>query len=129
MPLPPQADTATQNDAKPVNVSRVFLGYLADIVLPMVLYFVLHRLGFSDLAALAAGIAVALIATIANTVRRGKIDRVGIIVLLEIALSIAFFSFSKIAASFSPNLRSTRRSPALIDRNLVSAAALLPTNP
>lgn len=95
MPSPPQADTATQNDAKPVNVSRVFLGYLADIVLPMVLYFVLHRLGFSDLAALAAGIAVALIATIANTVRRGKIDRVGIIVLLEIALSIALLFLLK----------------------------------
>jgi hypothetical protein len=74
---------------KPVNVSRVFLGYLADILLPMLLYFVLHRLGASDVVALAAGIGVAFVTTAVNTIRRGKIDRVGVIVLLEIALSIA----------------------------------------
>lgn len=73
---------------KPLNVSRIFLGYLADIVLPMALYFILHRLGFSDVAALAAGIAIALLTTAFNSIRRKKIDRVGIIVLLEIALSI-----------------------------------------
>jgi intracellular septation protein A len=88
MPIPIESNSPDAAP-KPVNVSRVFLGYLADIVFPMALYFILHHLGVSDVAALAAGIAVAFVTTAVNTIRRGRIDRVGIIVLLEIALSIA----------------------------------------
>jgi hypothetical protein len=86
---------STEPTKATTNLSRVFLGYVADAVLPMALYYVLHRLGASDVVALAAGIAVALVATIVNTFRHKKLDRFGIIVLLEIALSIALLFLLK----------------------------------
>ena len=94
-PEPVTAMTPSAEPTKATNLSRVFLGYVADAVLPMALYYVLHRLGASDVVALAAGVAIALIATIANTIRHKKLDRFGIIVLLEIALSIALLFLLK----------------------------------
>jgi hypothetical protein len=76
-------------------MSRVFLGYVADVVLPMVLYYALHRLGVSDVVALGFGIVIAFATTTFNTVRRKKLDAVGVIVLLEMALSIALFFLLK----------------------------------
>ncbi len=73
---------------KPVSVARVFLGYLADIVLPLALYFVLHHFGVPDVVSLFIGTAVAIFTTVVNTIRRGKLDRVGVIVLFEVVTSI-----------------------------------------
>ena len=92
---PARAATPGAEPTKDTSLSRVFLGYVADAVLPMALYYVLHRLGASDVVALAAGIAIALVATIVNTIRHKKLDRFGIIVLLEIALSIALLLLLK----------------------------------
>jgi hypothetical protein len=61
----------------------------------MVLYYSLHRLGLSDVAALVAGIVIAFATTVFNTIRRKKLDPVGVIVLLEMALSVALFFLLK----------------------------------
>ncbi len=100
MPTPPQdpppqiADNTTL-PLRSVSLPRVFAGYVADVVVPMALYYVLHRFGISDAVALAASAAIALVVTIINTIRRKKIDAVGILVIIEIVLSIVLFLLLK----------------------------------
>lgn len=77
------------NQTNPVHPSTVFLGYVIDVVAPMAAFFVLNRLGAPPIWGLLLGSAIALCSTTVNTLRRGRIDRVGILVLIEIALSIA----------------------------------------
>lgn len=68
---------------------RMLLPTLLDVVVPIVVYYVLHVLGVGDFWALtAAGVGTGVYALI-NTVRRGKLDFIGILVLLEVVLSAA----------------------------------------
>jgi hypothetical protein len=67
----------------------IFLGYAIDIVAPIITYFVLNRvLGLSDFWALIAGSIISLFTTAVNTSRRKRLDRVGVLVILEIGMSI-----------------------------------------
>jgi len=78
------SDMATQ----PVSRFRAFLPFLLDLVVPIVAYFVLHGLGVSDVVALTVGgLATGVNATI-GTIRRRRLDGIGLLVVLEIALSI-----------------------------------------
>jgi hypothetical protein len=94
-PPPPQIANDAAAPLKPVSLPRIFIGYVADVVVPMALYYVLHRFGISDAVALAASAAIALVVTIINTIRRKKIDAVGILVIIEIVLSIVLFLLLK----------------------------------
>ena len=69
--------------------SNYFLGALIDAVAPLATYFVLHALGVSALGALILGSLVAILSTVINTVRRKRLDGVGVLVIVEIAASIA----------------------------------------
>ena len=80
---------------QPVSLPRIFIGYAADVVVPMALYYVLHRFGISDGLALGASAAIALVVTIVNTIRRKKLDAIGILVIIEIVMSIALFLWLK----------------------------------
>ena len=80
---------------KPVSLPRIFIGYAADVVVPMALYYVLHRFGISDALALGASAAIALVVTIVNTIRRKKLDAIGILVIIEIVMSITLFLWLK----------------------------------
>ena len=67
---------------------RAALPMLAEIIIPIVGYFLLHDAGFDDFWALTIpGIASAVVA-LANTVRRGRLDKIGTLVVAEIALSV-----------------------------------------
>ena len=92
-PTPAANEIATP--LKPVSLPRIFIGYAADVVVPMALYYVLHRFGISDALALGASAAIALVVTIVNTIRRKKLDAIGILVIIEIVLSIALFLWLK----------------------------------
>jgi hypothetical protein len=92
---PIQSANETAAHLKPVSLPRIFIGYAADVVVPMALYYVLHRFGISDAFALGASAASALIVTIVNTIRRKKLDAIGILVIIEIVLSIALFLWLK----------------------------------
>lgn len=70
---------------------RALLTMVLDIVIPTVGYYLLHALGLSDFWALTVAGGVTAIWTLANTVRRGRLDRLGTLVVLEIALSVALF--------------------------------------
>jgi hypothetical protein len=72
----------------PTWPSAVFLGYAVDVVGPMAAFFVLNKLGVSPLWGLLLGSAIALGSTTVNTLRHRRIDRVGILVLVEMAVSI-----------------------------------------
>jgi len=66
----------------------IFLGYAIDIIAPIITYFVLHRaLGFSDFWALIAGTVISLFTTAVNTIRRKRLDRIGVLVILEMGVS------------------------------------------
>lgn len=77
------------------NPTSVFVGYILDIVAPMATYFVLNALGVSPVLGLVLGCAVALASTARNTIIHRKIDRVGLLVVLEVAVSVGLMFLIK----------------------------------
>jgi hypothetical protein len=80
---------------RPSNPSRVFIGYIVDVVAPMATYFLLNALGVPPLLGMAFGCAVALASTARNTFIQRKIDRVGLLVVLEVAVSVGLMFLIK----------------------------------
>jgi hypothetical protein len=70
------------------NQRNVLIPYIVDVVGPFIAYAIVHWLGAPAFWALTAGGLVAATSTAINTVRRG-LDSVGMLVLLEILVSIA----------------------------------------
>lgn len=58
-----------------------------DIIGPVGGYFVLHAAGFSDFWAIGLGGSLGVILVTVNTIRRRKLDAIGLLVLLELALT------------------------------------------
>lgn len=81
--------SARQAPAAPSQESpRTLLITLAvDIIGPIGGYFVLHALGFSDFWAIGLGGSLGVIFVVVNTARRRKLDAIGLLVLLELALT------------------------------------------
>jgi hypothetical protein len=111
---------ASNNDAKPVK-SRGFMGvlpYLLDVIIPLVSYYSLTAAGLTPFWALVIGGSITTPLTLVNTFRRGKLDKLGLLVLLEIVLGIALDLTVQ-----SPKLTLARASLYI----LVAAAWLLST--
>ena len=68
--------------------ARLFLGYLFDVAAPMAVYGLLKLLGASQLWGLVIGAAFALGGTVVNTIAHRRLDRIGVFVIIEIAISI-----------------------------------------
>ena len=68
---------------------RALLPMLIDIGAPIIVYFILHSLGVGDVLALTIGGMVTAINALVGTVRRRRLDSIGLLVVAEIALSIA----------------------------------------
>jgi hypothetical protein len=68
---------------------QALLPMLFDIGAPIIVYFILHSLGVGDVLALTIGGMVTAINAIVGTVRRRRLDSIGLLVVAEIALSIA----------------------------------------
>ena len=66
-----------------------FLPLAVDVVVPTALYFVLTELGASPVWALSVAGAATAVSTVVTTVRRGRLDGVGVLVIVEIAISLA----------------------------------------
>jgi hypothetical protein len=75
------------------NNRKLLIPYIADVVGPFVAYAIVHWAGAPAFWALTAGGLVAGTSTAINTVRRGGLDSVGVLVLLEILVSIALLVF------------------------------------
>lgn len=67
--------------------------YLLDVVGPFVAYLVVHAFGAAGVWAMSAAGAVAGLSTAINTLRRKKLDALGILVLVEIAASVLVLVF------------------------------------
>jgi hypothetical protein len=67
----------------------VILPILLDVIVPIGGYFLLHALGMSDFWALTIAGAATGAAAIVNTVRKRKLDSIGLLIVLEVALSVA----------------------------------------
>jgi intracellular septation protein A len=68
---------------------RALLPMLIDVGAPIIVYFILHYLGVGDVLALTIGGMVTAINAVVGTVRRRRLDSIGLLVVAEIALSIA----------------------------------------
>jgi hypothetical protein len=73
----------------PTTALKIFLPYFFDIVAPFLAYFVAQQLGARAILALTVGGLIAAASTAVNTIRRKGLDRIGTLVILEIAISIA----------------------------------------
>ncbi|MGC2162124.1 MAG: VC0807 family protein [Silvibacterium sp.] len=75
-------------EQKTMSPRRVLLGYAVDIFGPLAVYWVTTELGVPVFWALALGIGIAVVSTGINTIKRGKLDAVGVLVLVEMAASV-----------------------------------------
>lgn len=73
----------------------VILPILLDVVVPIGGYFLLHALGLSDFWALTIAGAGTGVAAIVNTVRKGSLDGIGLLVVVEVALSVALLFLTR----------------------------------
>jgi hypothetical protein len=69
---------------------KVLLGYAIDIFGPLVAMWVMKALGLSLFWGLNLGFVIAVGSTAINTIRRRKLDAVGLLMLLEVTASIGF---------------------------------------
>lgn len=81
--------TSATRDQVPPSGWALLKPYLFDVVGPFAAYFVVQAFGAAGLWAMTAAGTVAALSTAVNTVRRKKLDAVGILVILEIIASIA----------------------------------------
>lgn len=66
-----------------------FVPIIIDLVVPTIGYFILHGLGMSVVWALTVAGSATIVTTAVNTVRARKIDVIGILVVVEVAASVA----------------------------------------
>ena len=78
---------------QPVSAWRLWRPYIFDIAGPFAAYFLVKAFGVSVTWAMTIAGIVAGLSAIANTIRRGKIDAVGMLVLLEIVVSLLILIF------------------------------------
>lgn len=74
---------------QPSTARSIWLPYALDIFGPLVAYYLVHWFGGGAVVALTLGGLVAGVSTSVNTIRRKGLDRVGVLVILEISASIA----------------------------------------
>lgn len=74
--------------AKNASPRGYFVGALMDTVGPIATFFVLNALGVPPLAAMIYGTLVAVASTVVNTVKRKRLDAIGVLVIAEITASI-----------------------------------------
>lgn len=68
---------------------------LLDIVIPIAGYFVLSKFGVSDFWALTLSGGATALWTLVNTLRRGRLDGIGTLVVAEIALSVVLLVLTR----------------------------------
>jgi hypothetical protein len=81
------ATDVASTDSPPSRL-KLFAPAVFDLLAPVAVYFALHAVGVGDFVALAAGGFVTGANTVVGTVRRRRLDGVGVLVVIEIAVSI-----------------------------------------
>lgn len=80
----------TTQPAPPAATSRwrALLPALLDLVIPTVGYFLLHWAGLPDIWALTIAGAATGVYALVNTIRRGRLDALGLLIVAEIGVSV-----------------------------------------
>ena len=78
---------------KPASAWSLWRPYVFDVVGPFAAYFLVKAFGAPVVWAMTIAGAVAGLSALVNTVRRGKLDAVGVLVLVEIAASLLLSIF------------------------------------
>jgi hypothetical protein len=68
---------------------HAFLPVVLDLVVPTAGYFLLHALGVGDAWALTVAGSLTAVLTLVNSVRRRRLDAIGLLVLAELAVAVA----------------------------------------
>ncbi len=71
-----------------ISARKYFVGALYDAFAPVVTYFVLHALGVPGLVCLVFGIVAAVGTTAVQTVKQRKLDKFGVLVIVETTIAI-----------------------------------------
>lgn len=75
---------------------RALLPFLLDLIIPIGGYFLLHNaFGIGDFWALSLGGLGTMVNAVVTTVRRGRLDSFGLLVVLEVALSVVLLFVSR----------------------------------
>ncbi|TDQ00181.1 VC0807 family protein [Labedaea rhizosphaerae] len=75
---------------------KALLPFLLDLIIPIGGYFLLHTVfGLSAFWALTIGGLATMVNAIVNTVRRGRLDSFGLLVVFEVALSVVLLFVSR----------------------------------
>jgi hypothetical protein len=75
---------------------KALLPFLLDLIIPIGGYFLLHNVfGLSDFWALSLGGLATMVNAVVTTVRRGRLDSFGLLVVLEVALSVVLLFVSR----------------------------------
>jgi intracellular septation protein A len=87
----------TTPPAPPAATSRLrtLLPTLLDLVIPTAGYFLLHWAGLSDVWALTIAGAATGVNALITTIRRGRLDALGLLVVAEIAVSVALAAITQ----------------------------------
>ena len=84
---------ANQKLEAPPSKWALLRPYLLDVVGPFVAYAIVHAFGAAGLWAMTAAGAAAGLSTVVNTIRRRRLDGLGVLVILEILGSLAVIAF------------------------------------
>jgi hypothetical protein len=71
------------------------LPYLLDFLVPLVAFYALTAAGVSSFWSLTIGGALTGVISVVNTIRRGKLDGLGLLVIAEIALGLALIATTR----------------------------------
>jgi hypothetical protein len=94
-PAPSRTASTRQQPGTQQQQVRAFVPLAVDVVIPTALYFVLHALGLTPVYALTmAGLATGVTAAVSSLLRR-RLDGVGVLVLVEIVVSIVLLLLSR----------------------------------
>jgi hypothetical protein len=77
-----------ENQAPPAGGFLRVLPYFLDVIVPLVSFYVLRAAGLSAFWSLVIGGALTAPISVINTIRRGKLDKLGVLVIAELVLGI-----------------------------------------
>jgi hypothetical protein len=80
--------SATVTAQPPARGILAALPYLLDIVVPLVSFYALTAAGLSTFWALVVGGSLTAAVSLVNTIRRGRLDSLGVLVIVEIVLGL-----------------------------------------
>ena len=117
MPTHPASPAATSR-------RRTLLPILLDLVIPTAGYFVLHWAGLSDVWALTIAGSATAVNALLTTDRRGRLDALGLLIVAEIAVSVAL-----VASTGDPRLILARPAVYLAVAGVVNLISCLAGRP